>query len=217
MGLDIKKTGVIVVDIQGDFTTWKRGALAVEGTDGAYIKSVEHATRTLKEKGCKVYATQDWHPPDHVSFYTNHPGKNPFDVIDVNGRKQVLWPPHCVMGTYGAEILIENKLFDAIVKKGQDPHFDSYSGFQDDGGKKTEMDEVLRASHIEGVILFGLATDYCVFATAKDAKENGYRVVFIEGLSRGVGKDTTRNAIKEMKDMGIRIIEGLDIENINAL
>jgi len=215
MGIGHKK-GVIVVDLQGDFTTWKKGALAIEGTDEAYVKQVEYATSLFKHNGFKIYATQDWHPPDHISFAINHPGKKPFDVIEINGRRQVLWPPHCVQRTEGASILIDNRLFHGIVKKGQDPNFDSYSGFQDDGGKKTWMNRILRASHIETLIIYGLATDYCVSATARDAKANGYKVIFIEGLSRGVDKDTTHNAINQMKENGIYIIERLDLEIINA-
>ena len=85
-----RRTGVIVVDLQGDFTTLKKGSLAVEGTDRAYVDQVRQATESLRKKGYPVYATQDWHPADHVSFYTNHPGKTAFDVIDVAGKKQVL-------------------------------------------------------------------------------------------------------------------------------
>ncbi|MCU0602633.1 MAG: isochorismatase family protein, partial [Desulfobacterales bacterium] len=134
-----RKTGVIVVDLQGDFTTLKKGSLAVEGTDQAYVDQVRKATEALHNKGCPVYATQDWHPADHVSFYTNHPGKKAFDVIDVAGKKQVLWPPHCVQKTGNAEVLLDGRMFAAVVKKGKDKKYDSYSGFQDDGGAKTEL------------------------------------------------------------------------------
>ena len=81
MAEDATKIGVIVVDIQGDFTKLKNGSLAVDGTDEAYIKAVEENTKRLKEAGFPIYATQDWHPADHVSFFTNHPGKKAFDVI----------------------------------------------------------------------------------------------------------------------------------------
>jgi nicotinamidase/pyrazinamidase len=72
---------VIVVDVQGDFTTWKNGALAVPGTDRGFIETVRRATEALKRQGIPVFATQDWHPADHVSFHTSHPGGKPFDVI----------------------------------------------------------------------------------------------------------------------------------------
>lgn len=214
MAKETMKTGVIVVDLQGDFTKYKKGSLAVEGTDEAYVKAVEEATQKLKASGYPIYATQDWHPKNHASFFTNHPGKKAFDVIKLHGRDQVLWPPHCVQNTPGAEILLEKKLFIAIVKKGMDPQYDSYSGFQDDGGKKTEMDKILRTDGIKKVVLYGIATDYCVRATALDAAAAGYKVIVIKNLSRGVAPDTSQKAINEMKTKGIEIFEGLALERI---
>lgn len=82
------KRGVIVTDVQGDFTELKNGSLAVPGTDEEYVREVEEATRRLKEAGLVVFGTQDWHPADHISFASNHPGKKPFDSIVVNGRTQ---------------------------------------------------------------------------------------------------------------------------------
>ncbi len=211
-----EKIGVIVVDVQGDFTKLKNGSLAVEGTDEAYIKAVEEATKKLKSAGYPIYATQDWHPKNHASFFTNHPGKKAFDVIKLHGKDQVLWPPHCVQKTPGAEILLDKKLFKAIVKKGMDPQYDSYSGFQDDGGKKTEMDKILKRDKIKKVVVYGIATDYCVRATALDAVAAGYKVIMIKNLSRGVAPDTSQKAIDEMKAKGIVILEDLDLEKIKA-
>jgi len=93
------KTGVIVVDVQGDFTSWKNGSLACNSTDKAYVDEVVDATKAFSKKGYLVFATQDWHPADHMSFFSNHPGKKPFEAIKIEGRTQVLWPPHCVQGT----------------------------------------------------------------------------------------------------------------------
>jgi nicotinamidase/pyrazinamidase len=101
------KIGVIVVDVQGDFTKLKKGSLAVEGTDEAYIKAVEENTKKLKEAGYPIFATQDWHPANHASFFTNYKGQKAFDVIKLHEKDQVLWPPHCVQKTPGAEILLE--------------------------------------------------------------------------------------------------------------
>lgn len=137
-------TGVIVVDVQADFTELKSGSLAVPGTDGRYIDSVEKATRQFLEQGRHAYFTQDWHPADHVSFFTNNPGTEPLQVIEIEGRPQVMWPPHCVQNTPGAEILIAAEGSTKTVRKGMDPKYDSYSGFADDGGRKTEMDSLLR-------------------------------------------------------------------------
>lgn len=214
MAKEAMKTGVIIVDLQGDFTKYKNGSLAVEGTDEAYVKAVGEATQKLKASGYPIYATQDWHPQNHASFFTHHPRKKAFDVIKLHGKDQVLWPPHCVQNTPGAEILLEKKLFKAIVKKGMDPQYDSYSGFQDDGGKKTEMDKILRTDGIKKVVLYGIATDYCVRATALDAAAAGYKVIVIKNLSRGVAPDTSQKAINEMKTKGIEIFEGLDLERI---
>lgn len=212
----MEKIGVIVVDVQGDFTIFKNGSLAVEGTDEAHVKTVEENTKRLKAAGFPIYATQDWHPENHVSFFTNHPGKKAFDVIKLHGKDQVLWPPHCVQQTPGADILLDRKLFKALVKKGMDPQYDSYSGFQDDGGKKTEMDGILKNNEIKKVVVYGIATDYCVRATTLDALTAGYKVILIKNLCRGVAPDTSQKAIEEMKVKGIVILDDLDLEKIKS-
>ncbi len=211
------KIGVIVVDVQGDFTLWKNGSLAVPGSDEAYVKRVEEATRRVKRAGLVIFGSQDWHPADHVSFFTNHPGTKPFQAIEIDGRTQVLWPPHCVQGTENARVLPDNNLFLAIVKKGQDPRYDSYSAFQDDGGCKTEMDSILKGNGIGTVVVYGIATDYCVKATALDALENGYKVIVVKELCRGVAPDTAGKAWEEMKEKGAIVMKELDIDKIKAL
>jgi nicotinamidase/pyrazinamidase len=210
------RIGVIVVDVQGDFTKLKNGSLAVEGTDEAYIKAVKENTRKLKAAGLAIFATQDWHPPNHVSFFTNHKDKKAFDVIQLRGKDQVLWPPHCVQKTPGAEILLDPKVFKAVVKKGTDPQYDSYSGFQDDGGKKTQLDRLLKKDHIKKLIVYGIATDYCVRATVLDGVAAGYKVVMIKNLSRGVAPDTSQKALEEMKAKGVLVLDDLDLEKIKA-
>ena len=123
------KTGVIVVDFQADFTKFKNGSLAVEGTDEAYVKKREENTRLLKEAGFLIFGTLDWHPANHISFFTSHKGKRAFEVIKIRGKDQVLWPPHCIQDTPGAEVLLDKKLFKAFVKTATDPQFEGYSGF----------------------------------------------------------------------------------------
>ena len=216
MAAEKEKIGVNVVDIQGDFTKLKNGSLAVDGTDEAYIKAVEENTKKLKEAGFPIYATQDWHPKNHASFFTNHKGTKAFDVIKLHGKDQVLWPPHCVQNTPGAEILLDKKLFKAVVRKGMDPQFDSYSGFQDDGGKKTEMDKLLKKNNIKKIILYGIATDYCVRATSLDAVAVGYKVIVIKNLCRGVAPDTAQKAIAGMKAKGVVVLDDLDLEKIKT-
>lgn len=211
------KVGVIVVDLQGDFTEYKGGSLAVPGTDRHYIEKVQEVTERFKLWDALIIGTQDWHPPDHVSFYTNHPGKKAFEVIEIQGRKQTLWPPHCIQGTEGARILIDNNLFRAVVQKGRDPRFDSYSGFQDDGGNRTELDTILKINGVKRLIVYGLATDYCVRATAVDARGLGYEVFLLKDLCRGVAPDTTAMALEEMARTGIKILEGLNPEELRGL
>jgi nicotinamidase/pyrazinamidase len=206
-----QKIGVIVVDLQGDFTTYKNGSLAVEGTDEAFVNKVQKITQELSAKGYPIFGTQDWHPGDHISFFSNHSGKKPFEAIQIEGRTQVLWPPHCVQETENARVLVDNNLFLAIVKKGKDKKFDSYSGFQDDGGAKTEMNQILQKNGIKELIVYGIATDYCVKATAIDAVAAGYKVTVIEGLSKGVAPDTTAKALEEMKAKGIIIKADLEM------
>ena len=210
------KIGVIVVDLQGDFTKLKNGSLAVEGTDEAYIQVVEENTKKLKKADFPIFATQDWHPANHVSFFTQHKEKKAFDVIQLDGKDQVLWPPHCVQKTSGAEILLDKALFKAIVRKGMDPKQDSYSGFQDDGGKKTDMDKLLKKEKMNQLVIYGIATDYCVRATALDAVALGYKVILIKNLCRGVAPNTSQQAINEMKAKGIVILDDLDLEKIKT-
>ncbi len=216
MAAESTKIGIIVVDVQGDFTKLKNGSLAVDGTDEAYVKAVQESVKRLKEAGYPIYATQDWHPKDHASFFTNHKGKKAFDIVKLHGKDQVLWPPHCVQNTPGAEILLDKKLFKAVVRKGMDPQYDSYSGFQDDGGKKTEMNKLLKKEKIKKIIVFGIATDDCVRATSLDAVAAGYKVIMIKNLCRGVAPDTTQKAVEEMKSKGVVVLDDLDLEKIKA-
>ena len=208
------KTAVIVTDIQGDFTELKHGSLAVKGTDQRFLDRVLTATKMLKEKGIAIFATQDWHPSNHISFFTTYPGKKAFEVISRNGKEQILWPPHCVQSSEGAKILLDEKLFDAIVHKGTEVVFESYSGFHDDGGNQTPLHRILQAGGIERVILYGIATDYCVRATSLDAVALGYQVVMVKDLSRGVAPETTNHALEEMKQRGVIVIDTLSKEDI---
>jgi nicotinamidase/pyrazinamidase len=216
MAQETAKAGVIVVDVQGDFTKFKKGSLAVEGTDEAYIKAVEESSKKLKAAGFPIFATQDWHPANHLSFFTNHRGMKVFDVIKLHGKDQVLWPRHCVQKTPGAKVLLDEKLFKAIVKKGINPQYDSYSGFQDDGGKKTDMNKLLKKEKITKLVVYGIATDYCVRATVLDAVALKYKVIFIKNLSRGVAPDTSQKAIDQMKAKGVVVFDDLDLGKIKT-
>ena len=117
---------LIIVDIQNDFLPG--GALAVKNGD-----AVIPVINKLQSQFDLVVATQDWHPADHKSFASMHPGKKNFDEIILDGLPQVLWPDHCVQETHGAEFspLLDTKKIEAIFRKGMDKNIDSYSGFFD--------------------------------------------------------------------------------------
>lgn len=198
---------VLVVDIQADFTEWEKGSLAVPGTDETYVREVSQGVRRFRESGYTVLATQDWHPADHVSFYTNHPGRKAFETVRLEEREQVLWPPHCVQDSAGAALLIDPGLFAAVIRKGTDRRYDSYSGFEDDGGGQTGLDRELEKRKTGGIILFGIATDYCVRATTLHGLKRGYAVAVVASLCRGVAPKTTEKAWAEMRAAGAVIVE----------
>ena len=209
MSLNIDQTGVIVVDVQGDFTLLKKGSLAVQDTDQSYVDKILTVTRQLKNKGYKIFATQDFHPENHISFYTSHKDKAPYDTIEIEDRVQILWPPHCVQGSENSDILIDKDLFTAIIQKGMNPKYDSYSSLFDDGGMKTGLDDILKSHQINTLIVYGLATDYCVKATAMDAVKSGFKVFLIKDLCKGVADDTSQLALQEMKLAGIKIMTSI--------
>jgi nicotinamidase/pyrazinamidase len=186
---------LILVDIQNDFLPG--GALAVP--DGGAVIPVANRLQAVFPL---VVATQDWHPPNHGSFATSHPGKKPFDQIELNGLPQALWPVHCVQNTEGAE-LAGNLIKTAIAKvfvKGTDTGIDSYSGLFDNGHRKsTGLGEWLKQQGVTDVFICGLATDYCVKFTALDAVQFGFRTHLVEDACRGVNihPDDVKNAITE--------------------
>ncbi|MEZ5329936.1 MAG: bifunctional nicotinamidase/pyrazinamidase [Verrucomicrobiales bacterium] len=194
---------LIVVDVQNDFLPG--GALAV--ADGDAVIPV--INRLMGEHDF-VVATQDWHPADHGSFAANHPAANLGEVIDLNGLDQILWPVHCVQGSIGAEFAgkLDEHKFDAIFQKGTNPEIDSYSGFYDNGRRKsTGLAEWLRDRGVTHVTVVGLATDYCVRFTAEDAASEGFCTTVSLAGTRGVelqAGDIAR-AIEAMETLGVRI------------
>ncbi len=196
---------VIVVDVQADFTEYRNGALAVPGTGQDYVENTVEATRDFKNSGLPIFATRDYHPVDHVSYFTSHPGQKSLDVIRIGDREQVLWPPHCVQGTPGAEILIPPDLITAVISTGDRSEFESYSGFRDDGGRDTGLKGHLEQIGAKDLIIFGLATDYCVKATVLHAIEEGYTVTLLASLSRGITPEGTKAAVEKMISAGAKI------------
>ncbi len=191
------------VDIQNDFCAG--GALAVP--DGDAVVPVANA---LAPRFTRVIATQDWHPPGHLSFASSHPGRAPYDRIELDGLPQVLWPDHCVQGSRGAELhpQLERAAIQHIVQKGTDPRIDSYSGFFDNGHRKaTGLHDYLQMEGIEELYVMGLATDYCVKWTALDARRLGYRVSVIADGCRGVGLSPRDidDALDELRAAGVEL------------
>ena len=212
------KTAVIVVDIQKDFTTAHNGSLAVNGTDETYIQSAAEATVKLKALGLPIYATQDWHPADHVSFAANQEGKKVLETITFeDGRLQILWPNHCVQDSDGATLLLDRELFTGIIQKGADPKYDSYSGFKDDGGAKTTLDETLKANGIENLIIYGIAADYCVKFTVLDGMAAGYNVMVVRDLTPEIAPDSAEAAWIEMEEEGATIWPTLEMDEVEKL
>lgn len=158
-----------------------------------------------------VVATQDWHPPNHGSFAVNHPGRRVGEVVDLDGLPQVLWPVHCVQFTPGAEFApgLDTSRIVHVVRKGTDPRIDSYSGFFDNGKRRsTGLADFLRQQGVREVYVAGLATDYCVKATALDAVQLGFATRVITDACRGVNLqpgDVDR-ALAEMARAGVRLV-----------
>ncbi len=200
---------LIVVDIQNDFLPG--GALAVDGGD-----EIIPLVNKLMTKFDLVVATQDWHPADHGSFASNHPGKKPGDIIELGGLQQILWPDHCVQHTHGAEFSndLNTEHFHTIIRKGTDTLIDSYSGFFDNGKKKkTGLDEYLRSKNVDEVFITGLATDFCVKYTALDAIELGYTTSVVADATRAVNLEEGdfEKALEEMRIKGIHIIQTVEL------
>ncbi len=194
---------LILVDLQNDFLPG--GALAVPRGD----EVIPIANRLVGHFGF-VVATRDWHPPDHSSFASQHPGHAVGDVIEVGGVAQVLWPDHCVQGTKGAELAaaLNDAAISEIVTKGTSRDIDSYSGFFDNNQRQaTGLLDILQRSGITRVHVMGLATDYCVKFTALDALKLGFETNLVLEGCRGVDLtpgDSDR-AIDEMRAAGVSV------------
>src|SRR5512139_3406856 len=196
---------LILVDLQYDFCPG--GALAVARGD----ETIDVANR-LVPYFSTIVATQDWHVADHASFATQHRGKQPGDLIELDGLPQVLWPPHCVQDTRGAALhdrLPQSKITE-VFRKGTHRMVDSYSGFFDNGRKQqTGLAEWLRERWITRVYVMGLATDYCVKATTLDACELGFDTWVIEDGCRAVElvDGDGERAFGAMRAAGATIVE----------
>ncbi|WP_308915533.1 bifunctional nicotinamidase/pyrazinamidase [Jannaschia sp. LMIT008] len=196
------QTALIVIDVQNGFCPG--GNLAVPGGD-AIVPGVNAAM----EKADIVVLTQDWHPAGHSSFASTHPGRSPYDVIDMPYGPQVLWPDHCVQGTpdgaFHPDLDVDRA--DAIVRKGTDPAIDSYSAlFENDHRTPTGLHGWLRDRGVGAVAMVGLATDFCVAYSALDAARLGLDVTVDLSLTRAIDLDGSLDgALVKMREAGVTL------------
>lgn len=178
---------LILVDIQNDFLPG--GALAVPGGD-----EIIPVVNALLPKHNLVVATQDWHPANHGSFASQHPGHAVGDVVKLGGLDQICWPDHCVQNTVGAQLAsgLEQTAISEIFLKGTDPAIDSYSAFYDNAHRRaTGLGDYLKARGVTDVVIVGLALDYCVKFTAQDALGLGLKTTVVTDATRAVNLDPT--------------------------
>ena len=205
---------LLILDVQNDFCPG--GNLAVE-TGDEVVPVINRITPSFS----RVVATQDWHPPDHVSFASMHPGRKPLDVVDADGIEQVLWPDHCVQGTRGAELhpRLETGRIGLLLRKGMRPGLDSYSAFfENDHRTDTGLRHYLKGMGLREVFVCGLTTDYCVFSSAMDARKLGFRVTLIRDACRGVGfpEGSVERALAALQKAGVRMTESTEIPFLSA-
>lgn len=197
----MKKKALIIVDMQNDFLPG--GSLAVDNGD-----EIISVINRIQQDFEIVVATQDWHPEGHYSFASSHEGKDPFDVIEMTGEEQVMWPDHCVQGTSGAEFSSElnMKQVSAIFRKGTDPAVDSYSGFFDNNrAHRTGMAGFLKDLDVTDIYVAGLAADFCVYYTARDGQDLGFQTHYIENATKAISQDNYGKAKIDLNQRGIEL------------
>ena len=195
---------LIVTDPQLDFCPG--GALAVPQGD-----QIVPRVNRLARRFSHVILTQDWHPRGHGSFASTHPGRLPFETIEVDYGAQTLWPDHCVEGTPGAEFHpgLDIARVELIIRKGYRPRIDSYSAFRENDRKTpTGLAGYLRERGFERVTLCGLATDFCVFFSAIDAIAAGFATRVALDASRAIDIDgSLARALAAMREAGVVLLD----------
>jgi nicotinamidase/pyrazinamidase len=194
---------LIIVDVQNDFCPG--GALAVPHGD-----EIVPAVNRMAAEFAHVILTQDWHPGGHSSFASSHPGKQPFEAIEVAYGQQILWPDHCVQGTSGAALhpALEVPHAELVLRKGFRSAIDSYSAFfENDHRTPTGLAGYLRERGFQHVTLCGLATDFCVFYSALDGRKAGFDVDVVTGVCRGIDLDgSLARALAAMRQAGVTLL-----------
>ncbi len=208
LSIDRHRDLLLVVDVQNDFCTG--GALEVKNGE-----AVVPVINGLIDRFGHVILTQDWHPPDHMSFASQHPGKEPLAQIEVEYGRQTLWPDHCVQGTPGADFHpgLHTRAARLIVRKGMNPRIDSYSGFfENDRVTPTGLGAAIHGIGAERIFLAGLATDFCVLYTALDARRIGFEVVLVRDATRGIDLDgSVAHALAAIGEAGGTSLESTGI------
>lgn len=193
---------LIVIDVQNDFCPG--GALAVPGGD-----QVVAPINTLARRVPHVIFTQDWHPRDHRSFASAHPGRKPFETATMPYGPQTLWPDHCVQGSKGAEFhaSLDATRAELVVRKGFRPEIDSYSAFfENDHTTPTGLSGALKERGIRRLFMAGLATDFCVQYSALDARRVGFDVLVIEDACRAIDLNgSLAAAMAALRQAGVRL------------
>jgi len=193
---------LLIVDVQNDFCPG--GALAVPRGD-----EIVPALNRLAAEFTHVILTQDWHPRGHASFASSHPGKQPFDAVDLSYGVQILWPDHCVQGTQGAAFHpgLDVQHAELVLRKGVRSTIDSYSAFREnDRRTPTGLANYLRERGFERITVCGLATDFCVFYSAIDGREAGFAVDIATSACRGIDMDgSLARAMRSMSEAGVTI------------
>jgi nicotinamidase/pyrazinamidase len=199
---------LLVVDVQNDFLPG--GILAVPKGD-----EVVPVINRLAKRFANVVLTQDWHPPDHQSFASRHPGRKPFETMELAYGTQVLWPDHCVQGTSGAALHEDLAVPHAqlVIRKGFRRTVDSYSAFREADRKTvTGLAAYLGARGLARVFVAGLATDFCVAWSAIDARAEGFETYVVEDATRAIDTQGSLAAAWEgMEAAGVRRIGSGDI------
>ncbi|WP_410877542.1 bifunctional nicotinamidase/pyrazinamidase [Myroides sp. DW712] len=193
---------LVVVDLQMDFLP--NGALAVQEGD-LIIPSIN----AIQDHFDLVVATQDWHPVDHQSFASQHENQGVYDVIELEGIPQVLWPDHCIQGTAGAAFseAWDSNPVAAVFRKGMNKHIDSYSGFYDNNKREaTGLLGFLKEKNVTEVYVCGLAAEYCVFYTAMDARNTGFDTYFLAFATKPISAEGLEQAKVKLKANGVVIV-----------
>ena len=202
-GTPSERDVLIVTDPQRDFCPG--GALAAPDGD-----AVMPAINRLARHFAHVVITQDWHPPGHMSFASAHPGRKPFETIEAGYGPQTLWPDHCVQNTSGAAFhpALDVPHAELVIRKGYHPGIDSYSAFRENDRKTpTGLAGYLRERGFTRVTLCGLATDFCVFFSAIDAREAGFETTVVLEASRGIDLDgSLARALAAMREAGVELL-----------